>query len=50
MAQEAPARTKIPTTGARPGLQAGETQSHGTRQDARERYRTRGHPGGAAAL
>lgn len=49
MAHEAPARSKdshkIPTTGSRPGRQAGEIQPHGTRQDARERDRTRGHPG-----
>jgi hypothetical protein len=36
---------KIPTTGSRPGRQAGEIQPHGTRQDARERDRACGHPG-----
>jgi integrase len=45
MAQEVPARTKIPTTGPWPGRQAGEIQPHGTRQDARERDRACGHPG-----
>ena len=45
MAQEAPARAKIPATGPRPGRQAGEIQPHGIRQDARERDRACGHPG-----
>ena len=52
MAQEAPARTKIPTTSGRRGRtarQAGEGWPHGTRQGPRERDRTRGHPGRFAA-
>jgi len=49
MTQEAPARTKIPTTGARRGRtvlrRAGEGRPHGTGQGPGERARTRGHPG-----
>ena len=35
MAHEAPARSKIPTTGPRPGRRAGEVRPLGTRRDAR---------------
>jgi len=41
---------QIPTTGPRPGRQAGEIQPHGTRQDARERDRACGHPGGGPVI
>jgi hypothetical protein len=45
MAQQAPARTKIPATAPRRRRQAGEIQPHGTRPDPRERDRACGHPG-----
>ena len=48
MAQSAPARTRIATTGPRqawPPRWAGAGPPHGTRPGRRERDRARGHPG-----
>ena len=49
MAQEAPARAKIPTTGAQWGRtvlrRAAEGRPHGTQERPRERDGTRGHQG-----
>ena len=54
MAQEAPARAKIPTTGAQRGRtvlrRAAEGRPHGTRQGPRERDRARGHQGGGPVI
>jgi hypothetical protein len=57
MAQEAPARTKIPqnphsrrAAGRTVLRRAGEGRPHGTRQGSRERDRTRGHQGGGPVI
>ena len=52
MAQEAPARAKMPTTSAQRGRtvlrRAGEGCPHGPRQGPRERHLARGHQKAAA--